>query len=69
MMTGARMRALFDRQNWEAPVRDLAAELEKKSPAAVAHGGAMVGHRSRGSHRIMWVAPSSAGCSSLTRRQ
>jgi len=26
-------------------------------------------HRSRGSHRAMWVAPSSIGCSSLTRRQ
>jgi hypothetical protein len=25
--------------------------------------------RSRGSHSTMWVAPSSAGCSSLTRRQ
>ena len=26
-------------------------------------------YRSRGSHKAMWVAPSSIGCSSLTRRQ
>ena len=34
-------------------------------------GGASMrwAQRSRGSHSAMWVAPSSAGCSSLTRRQ
>jgi hypothetical protein len=43
----------------------------KENPAAVIHGGAMTvtRYRSRGSQSAMWVEPSSAGCSSLTRRQ
>ena len=44
-------------------------DQKKKEPRRRDAGGATVLAQSRGSQRTMWVVPSSAGVSRLTRRQ
>jgi hypothetical protein len=46
-----------------------AVSASEKMPRHAVAAGRCAAYRSRGSHRMTWVAPSSACCSSLTRRQ